>query len=67
MGRVINWFEIPVTDFDRAVRFYEAVLAIRLRIEDMPDMKLAVFPYPEGGTGGALCRDPHYGPDVGLI
>lgn len=62
MARVINWFEIPVADFDRAVRFYQTVLDIKLRIEDMGQMKLAVFPYPEEATGGALCRHPHYQP-----
>ncbi|VTN14464.1 Predicted enzyme related to lactoylglutathione lyase [Raoultella terrigena] len=26
MNNVINWFEIPVADMDRAVAFYEPVL-----------------------------------------
>lgn len=56
MSRLINWFEIPVTDIDRAVRFYERVLALKLTREDMSDVKMAVFPYPEDGTGGALCQ-----------
>lgn len=62
MARVINWFEIPVVDFDRAVRFYESVLGIRFRIENMADMKLAVFPYSGDATGGALCVHPQYKP-----
>jgi len=62
MSRLINWFEIPVTDFDRAVRFYEAVLGIKFTLQDMSDMKLAVFPYSEGATGGALCLHPQYSP-----
>jgi predicted enzyme related to lactoylglutathione lyase len=62
MGRLINWFEIPVTDMDRAVRFYETVLGIKFDRQDMGDMKMAIFPYPEGGTGGALCRHPMYKP-----
>jgi predicted enzyme related to lactoylglutathione lyase len=24
----INWFEIPATDFDRAVRFYSTIYAL---------------------------------------
>lgn len=62
MGRIINWFEIPVIDFERAVRFYETMLAIKFRIENMADMKLAVFPSSEGATGGALCVHPQYKP-----
>lgn len=32
MKNAINWFEIPVKDFNRAKRFYEAVLQIEMRI-----------------------------------
>lgn len=56
MSSLINWFEIPATDIERAMRFYERVLDIRLTRQDMGDMKMALFPYPEGGTGGALCQ-----------
>ncbi|VFS67041.1 Predicted enzyme related to lactoylglutathione lyase [Raoultella terrigena] len=31
MNNVINWFEIPVADMDRAVAFYEPVLQVTLR------------------------------------
>jgi predicted enzyme related to lactoylglutathione lyase len=62
MARTINWFEIPVTDMNRAVRFYEAALGIKFTLQDMGDMKLAVFPYSEGATGGALCQHPQYKP-----
>ena len=62
MARVINWFEIPVTDMSRAVRFYEATLDIKFNLQDMGDMKLAVFPYSGDATGGALCQHPQYKP-----
>jgi uncharacterized protein len=62
MARVINWFEIPVTDMSRAVRFYEGVLGIKFTLQDMGDMKLALFPYSEDATGGALCQHPQYKP-----
>jgi uncharacterized protein len=62
MTNLINWFEIPVTDMNRAVRFYETTLGIKLTLQDMGDMKLALFPYPEGATGGALCLHPQYQP-----
>ena len=28
MRSVINWFEIPVTDMDRAMSFYEPVMQV---------------------------------------
>lgn len=58
MSRLINWFEIPAIDIERATRFYQRVLGIELTRQDMGEMKMAVFPYPEGGTGGALCQHP---------
>jgi predicted enzyme related to lactoylglutathione lyase len=30
---VINWFEIPVADMDRAIKFYEPVMQVSLRRE----------------------------------
>ena len=30
MPNALNWFEIPVTDFARARRFYESVLGITI-------------------------------------
>jgi predicted enzyme related to lactoylglutathione lyase len=61
-NRLINWFEIPVTNMNRAVGFYEAVLGIKFTLQEMADMKMAIFPYPENGTGGALCQHPQYRP-----
>lgn len=56
MNRVINWFEIPVADFERAVLFYETVFATKLRRERMNGVDLAVFPYEAPGPSGALCK-----------
>ncbi|MDM4768208.1 VOC family protein [Pelomonas sp. SE-A7] len=57
MTNALNWFEIPVTDMDRAQRFYETLLDKPLRREAMGPYEMAVFPYEEpSGTGGALIR-----------
>ena len=43
---VLNLFELPVVDLDRAQRFYETVLDASLDRSPMgPDTTLAVFPY----------------------
>ena len=53
----INWFEIPTTDFARATRFYEQILATPLRVDDsFPNIKLAILPSSEEGVGGALVQ-----------
>jgi predicted enzyme related to lactoylglutathione lyase len=62
------WFEIPSADLDRAVRFYEKVLATRLRREDMGPMRMAVFPSEKPLPTGAIVHAPGYAPaEAGTI
>jgi uncharacterized protein len=49
----ISWFEIPTSDFPRAIRFYETIFASPLQhLADWPN--LAIFPYQRPGVSGAL-------------
>lgn len=59
-----NWFEIPVTDMDRAQKFYETVFETNIHVMDMgPDFKMGIFPHTE--VGAALCWGPdHYKPSA---
>jgi len=51
----INWFEIPVANFERAVAFYESILGEKLPVDSsFPGMKMAMFPYKDPGVGGCL-------------
>jgi predicted enzyme related to lactoylglutathione lyase len=50
----IHWFEIPVHDIARAQSFYETLLGVSLRREQMGPQTMAIFPYGDGGIGGAL-------------
>lgn len=51
----INWFEIPATDFERAVRFYSEIYAFDMPIRDMGHIKMGFFQHEPGvGTGGAV-------------
>ena len=54
MSSVINWFDIPAADLDRAARFYETVLAISLIRENMLGARMAIFPAKPGETTGAI-------------
>lgn len=47
MNNVINWFEIPVAEMDRAVAFYEPVMQVTLRREKMDCIEMAVFPHED--------------------
>lgn len=58
MSSVINWFDIPATDLDRAARFYETVLTISLIRENMLGARIAIFPAKPGeATGAIIARD----------
>ncbi|MDZ7846474.1 MAG: VOC family protein [Owenweeksia sp.] len=49
----INWFEIPVLDLARAVRFYNYSLQTSLETIELSDYSMAIFP-AQLGVGGAL-------------
>jgi predicted enzyme related to lactoylglutathione lyase len=63
MKNANNWFEIPVTDLDRATRFYEAALGVELRREDFFGSPMSFFPSERPGVGGALVSLPHMAPN----
>ncbi|MFM9884387.1 MAG: VOC family protein [Burkholderiales bacterium] len=54
MSSVINWFDIPATSFERAVRFYETVLGTKLMQENMLGAQMAIFPAKPGEATGAI-------------
>ena len=57
---VVGWFEIPVTDMDRAIKFYETVLGYELSRNQMGPLDMAWFPWKLGteGSGGTLVCHP---------
>ena len=53
MKKLIAFFEIPATDFRRAVDFYETVLGVQLPTFECETEKMACFT-EEGETVGAI-------------
>lgn len=47
----VGWFEIPVQDMDRAIKFYEEVFECSLNKQIMGDFQMAWFPWDEEGKG----------------
>lgn len=64
MKNAINWFEIPVSDLDRATRFYESILDTRLQRETMDGVELAMFPMDEKSVSGALAKADFLAPSA---
>ena len=53
----VVWFDIPVRDIDRAIRFYSAVLGVLLRKEQAGrGMAIAVLPHSDTSIGGCLVQ-----------
>lgn len=60
----VGWFEIPVTDMQRAKTFYEQVLGLTLELHDVGPLSMAWFPmYPQAkGAAGSLVKHEAYIP-----
>ncbi|WP_153797711.1 VOC family protein [Foetidibacter luteolus] len=51
----ISWFEIPVTDIDRAQKFYEAIFGMQMIPLEVQDFNMRMFPVEDMScVGGAL-------------
>ncbi|MCF8267838.1 MAG: VOC family protein [Ignavibacteriales bacterium] len=62
MSNVINWFEIPVANMERAISFYQTVLGGEFYRMEMSGIDMAFFPMEGEGIGGALCCGEGYVP-----
>lgn len=62
----VVYFEIPVTDMDRAVRFYTAVFNFEFRKDVIDHNEMALFPFTDeaGGISGALAKGEIYKPTI---
>jgi uncharacterized protein len=63
---IVGWFEIPVTDMERAIKFYQNVFEVELERHQMGDLDMAWFPWIEGsaGAGGSLVLNENYKPSM---
>jgi predicted enzyme related to lactoylglutathione lyase len=58
----INWFEIPVADFDRAKKFYEAIFSYQMPESHMGSTRMGflLYDFQNGGRGGAIVYNPGF-------
>ncbi len=66
MKNAINWFEIPVKNFDKAKKFYETILGADMQLMEAMGMKSAFFPadLETGGIGGCIIQGVGYEPSA---
>ncbi len=62
----VGWFEIPATDLERAVKFYESVFRIKMSRNEMGPLKMAWFEWTEDapGAAGSLVKADGYAPSL---
>ncbi len=66
-SNAVGWFEIPVTDMDRAIKFYETVLDLKLSRNQMGPLDMAWFPMTDasyGSAGSLVCHPEFYKPST---
>ena len=63
MTNSINWFEIPVTDFTRAKKFYETIMGGEIMEMEFPGGKYGMLPADMmNGVGGGLAQGEGFVP-----
>jgi predicted enzyme related to lactoylglutathione lyase len=60
----VNYFEIPVTNMERAVQFYQSVFQFDFQLETIDNYEMALFPFYDNAKGisGALAKGEVYIP-----
>lgn len=68
---VVGWFEIPVEDMDRAVKFYNDLFGWSIEAKPFESDLMAMFPADFTkdlpGAGGCLYKGPETKPGPGTI
>ncbi len=59
---MVGWFEIPVSNMNRAKAFYETVFNIEVQVHDFGATVMGWFPFAEGksGASGSLIKNTAY-------
>ena len=61
----VGWFEIPVQDMERAIKFYNTIFDTQLSLQSIEGLEMAWFPWNQNdnGAGGSLIKaGKHYKP-----
>ncbi|MGV3611454.1 MAG: VOC family protein [Fluviicola sp.] len=62
MNNLISIVEIPVTDFPRAIEFYQSILGISIEEAEMDGVKMGILPNDEGTVNVVLAKGSDYKP-----
>lgn len=63
---MLNWFEIPVADFERAKKFYETIFDFQMMPMEMGGTMMGFFPFEMGSSkvSGAIAKGEMHRPSM---
>ena len=64
MRNMINWFEIPAADFNRAAGFYKNVLNVHIEETEMFGTRMGFLPSDGIAVSGAIVQGEGYVPSA---
>jgi predicted enzyme related to lactoylglutathione lyase len=64
MKNLAVWFEMPVTDMERAKRFYSEVFKLDMTVQNLGDRPYGFFPMRGYGNSGALVKHMDFQPSA---
>lgn len=64
MKSYISIFEIPATEIDRAIDFYQAILDLKIEKMEMPEMQMGILPYEGQMVPGVILKAEGYKPSA---
>ena len=69
MANMINWFEIPVMEFDRAQKFYENILGGKIQKQEFGNYLMGFLPVQSTGdlTGAIVCGEGYVPTEKGVL
>ena len=62
LGNALNWFEIPVTEFERAKKFYETIFNYQMPESQMGPARMGflLYDFQAQKVGGAIVHHPAF-------
>jgi len=64
MKNLVNWIEIPASNFKRALAFYKAILGVDIHEAEMFGSKMGFFPSDGKNVSGAIVQGEDYKPST---
>ena len=67
MNSYVSIFEIPATNIQRAISFYEGIFSLKIEKMEMPGMQMGILPYEDQMVVGVIIQDEESQPSANGI